>query len=87
MQLCTAVGVRMLHDVFLLVRSRSAKGPLLMDLSRPDEMILLADALLMVPTVLLTDVVSHLSSNDAAVLGVMSAYVGMLVGDFPGDER
>lgn len=83
-QLLLVVAVQMTHDILfgLFVRSRMAKGPLMSLFRRyADEMgasILVADALMMIFTVLLAHHLASLSSRDLAFAGAVAAYVGLL---------
>lgn len=84
-QLLLVIVVQMTHDLTFgaFVNSKLAKGPLMSLFQRyASEMgmnILWADAVMMVLTVLATHAISHLPSNDAAALGAVSAYVGILL--------
>lgn len=84
-QLALVVAVQMTHDVAFgaFVQSGASKGPLMSLFGRyAGEMgghILWADAVMMVSTVLAYRVLSGLSVNDAAFVGALSAYVGLLV--------
>ena len=68
---------------FCFVRSGAAKGPLMALFRRyADEMgasILVADAVMMVATVLVAHGLARLRADDAAAAGAIAAYVGMLV--------
>lgn len=85
-QLVVAVGVQMAHDLAFgaFVRSDAARGPLFGLFRRyADEMgasILWADAAMMVATVLAARAVAALpSASDAALVGAIAAYAGLLV--------
>ena len=84
-QLGVVVAVQMAHDLAFgaFVRSGAAKGPLMALFRRyADEMgasILVADAAMMVATVLVAHGLTRLRADDAAAAGAIAAYVGLLV--------
>lgn len=86
-QLALVVAIQMTHDVLfgMFVQSRHAKGPLMTLFKQyASEMgahILWADAAMMIATVLVARQLMNVSknNNDTAFLGVVAAYVGLLV--------